>query len=663
MKKKWIAISAIAIVFVLAVILVVLPSKDKPPVKSDPINLPELQTSRIAMPISISTFDLQRAIREQISSPAVSGVTPEIDAKLFAAESITTDQLVKELVTPFIPGHYIDVAHTEYRAVTESFSCLLNPLHWGTCWRTVMKPFTIIVKEWVAPQEAVYRYVSKPVTSLLDKLYDVGAWVHYNIYVDDLKISFSGNNVLLNVSTTTHLVFDYKQPVLPGNVSFTIKGILSCDLKNDIQVSATINLDQDMKLNIDVKDDNTSLDFTKACAPLAVQGINLMSYINPYFLATKKGLGIAVQKAFLNALNKKIGDYNSELSFKTRIENALQSIADVKKIDNNIWMVPNVQGGLISNFDTYDQDGISWLRLNVGIDAKPSFVYSVDTPLVENKQFYIKKEDFNPIVNSRLKMAIKYSSASKTLTDSIKSFVSKYASKYHLSADTVTLYPSKDKLVVAIDFLKGSSNKKSAVYLWGIPKFHQGTNSFWVDSLDYYIKSKNVIIKLADKIFSAEILKCLKKNSRWSVDNQLKDILERFRAFQYSNEMGTLKGSLKQLNLSKTFIDKDAMTAYVDLSGNLSFTIQPMKFIAPTALNAIDTSLKNADTGFTTVPIYKPGDTLITMVNDSLLKKIVTFKESQLPGDSVFYTDKTGTIRYYILSNADVLQKVIKIKE
>jgi hypothetical protein len=637
------------------------PNNDKPPREIMPSNLPELQTSRIAMPVYVSTNDIERAIRQEINSPTISGVTPEIDAKLLGTEAITADDLVKELVSPYVPGHWIEGVREEWRSVREGYSCLLNPLKWGTCWRDVLKPFYVPFRQWVEPQAAVYRFVSKPVTKFLDKIYDVGVWINYKVYVEDLKTTFSGDAVTFDVSTSTDLVFDYKQPIFPATVSFKVKGLTSCNLKNNIKITVKFSLDNDINLNVTVDSDNTSLDFTKACVPLAVEGIDLMSYINPHFLGAKIAIGKAIEKAFVKALNKKLGDYNSDLSFKARIKNALELFNQSRKIDNNIWLLPNIEGGVISNFDTYNQNQETFLRLNVGVEGKPNFIYSIDTPAINQLEVYIKKSEFEPVVNSRLKLEFKYASASKTLTDSLRSLALKLLSKYQLIVDTVYVYPSNTKLVTAISFSKQGKHK-TQVYLSGIPKFNQETSSFFVDSLDYYIKSKNIIIKIADKIASQQILAYLQKNSNWSIETRIDETLNKFASFQYKSEIGTLSGALKQLKVSEIFTAEEGIEIFIDLSGKLSFGVQPLKITAVDAIQSQLDRLLARDTNVISIPIYKVGDTATTIKDDSLTRYVVSFKEKTLSGDSIFYFGRSGAVKYYIFKNSDLGKKVLNLK-
>jgi len=152
------AVAGIAILIVIAAIVFWKSrSIPKPPLAIAPVTLPILDSSFIALPLRVSSYDILRAIRSELNGPVVTGVSPEIDAKLLATEPISTTDLIKEQVSPFIPGHEITYLKQVMKPVHESYSCAL-PWKWGTCWQDVLKPFTEVAHEWVAPQEAVYRY-------------------------------------------------------------------------------------------------------------------------------------------------------------------------------------------------------------------------------------------------------------------------------------------------------------------------------------------------------------------------------------------------------------------------------------------------------------------------------------------------------------------------
>jgi hypothetical protein len=671
MKKRSKIFLAAGLLLISVIIIVATWKSTSPPEQIQTINIPVQETSFISMPISVSQFEIERAIRTAMKSPVYSGTSSEIDAKLLATEPISITRVIKTQVSPLIPGHYVDLIVSDWVDIKEIGDCW-NPLN---CAKIVKKRVDRVVRQWVEEQAAIYQYTSPVTTELIDKIYDVGAWIHYDIYVEDLKFSFIGNDVNVVIKTNTNLVFDYKQPIIPLGPTVKVKGAMNCNVENEIVLAGKVSINKDLGLDIELSDNDTKFDMSKACVPFAIQGLDVLSYMNPEWFATKKVLSRIIHDAAVGAINKKIED-NTALQFKDRLNELAKTANQPRLISQNLWAVPSIEEGFVSNLDTYNEGSESFLRINVGLKAKPKFILSSDMPIVDQKDIPMTLGKLGNEVNARLSVGVNYKSAGSLLTDTLNEFISKNLKKYPIKNCKIQFYASNRHLVLDLKVNLKKVNKQIDIYLWGVPRFDEKSNMVYVDSLDYYLNSKNVFAKFVNVAAAKSLKAYIQKKSQWSVNKQIETIKSKLDSINTNSPSLPLTGSLKLVKISNAFTDKDQITVFLDLKGKLSLEIHPQGYLVDNSSKKIvNTDVPMPDefgSGPSSIEIPKKsrvypsgfyvtadliraiGDSIFVMKNNLPFKEPVTFKNKSLPGDSVFFIDKTGKVAFHILTLLEI---------
>ena len=663
MRKKFLATISIILIFSACQFNV-----EKPKLAFDAE--PEQATSTIIVPVTSSFNSLSRMIRDEIKNPLAKGVTPELDIKLLATEAITTEELVRELVTPFTPGHYITVWKEGSRKVKKAYRCLLKPWKWGKCWRDVFEAFTYPVQVWVEPVEAVYRYVSSPLTQWLDKMYDVGAWINYDVQLKDFEIKPAGQDLEVTAKIKTNLAIDYKQPAtpIPFGPTLKLKGVLKCSIETEATFKISVSINPDLSLKITLIDDGTEIDFTKICNDLAVQGLNIYQYINPQFLASKLVFKKLLEKSVNNAINKQLSDNGDITLLKDAVAENVSKLQSTIPIANNIWFIPNASSAFVSQ-PYINEDG---LNINIGLKCKPQVIFSAIEPEVPFKPLTTSVSNEQPQVNVQMGGYVTYKFVSDTLQNLLKSFVNSSSVKLPVSTGAVTVYPSGKKIVIGIDITKNNkrARKLGTIYVWGEAAYDAEKEEFYFKDLDFTLESRNVLLKLISEATGKQLLSYLNKVSRFKIDKELNALKKQLSNFKKETELGTVNFNLKEVGISGVHALKDKLAVYVDLSGDakFNFVYKPIIEAIPEAVtdtvavfsnNKVIAKEKILDISPTfALPIYNVGDT-IWYQNDkgATLYRLADIKDKKMVGDTIIMMNKFGEMDYHIVTKSDLKQK------
>jgi hypothetical protein len=647
----------------------------KPALVIDPE--PEQTTSTIIVPVTSSFNSLSRMIRDEIKNPLAKGVTPELDIKLLATESISTEELVKELVTPFTPGHYITIWKEGTRKVQKAVGCWLTPWKWGTCWKDIVEVFTYPVEVWVEPIEAVYRYVSKTVTNWLDKAYDVGAWINYDVQLKDFQLKPAGQDLEVVAKINTDLSVDYKQPVtpIPFGPTLKLKGILKCSIETQATFKINISINPDLSIKITLIDDGTEIDFTKICNDLAVKGLNIYQYINPQFLASKLVLKKVLEKSINKAINKQLADNGDILLLKDAVAANVSKLQSTVAIAPDIWFVPNALNAFVSQ-PYINNDG---LNINIGLKCKPQVIFSTTEPKIDLKPLATGVSNEQPKVNVQMGGFVTYRSINDTLQSLLRSFVNNSSIKLPVSTGAVNVYPSAKKIVIGIDITKNNkrARKLGTIYVWGQVAFDETKEEFYFKDLDFTLESKNVLLKIISEATGKQLLAYLNKSSHFKIDKELNKLKQQLTNLKKETEFGTVNFNLKEAGISGVNALKDRLAVYVDLSGDAKFnfvykpTIVPIpNAVADTvALFANDSRIvrsnkmaianeKVADISPAfPLPIYNVGDT-IWYQNDKGVAayRLAEIKDKKMVGDTIIIMNRFGEVDYHIVTKSDLKQ-------
>jgi len=579
---------------------------DKPPLASDPATYPVLDSSMIHIPISITAYSVKRSILNSLDNPIASGNTGEIGIKLLATEQISEEELIKELVKPYTPGYWKDVAVETFETVKESVSCALTIWKWGTCWEDVTKKVLKTVRVYVEPAEAVYRYVSKPATKLIDKVYPVNAKINYTAYVTDIDLLFSGNNANTTTYFKIKLSLDYEQAAVPLGSKIKLKGVLTCELEAKLELKASISVNKNKEIKWSVDEGATNLTFTKICVPGAVETFDIVQYLNPYLLGSRIAVGKIIDKTVNDKIIEAIDKSQSKLTFREQYESLSTQIRKPINMGENLWLSPNITQAYLTPFIGQGAGLQNKMRVTVGFVAYPTISYTADTPSISGPKvlpFSIKTVDdpsVNLFVANRLDYVIASQIIDTALNDAIDSLRSKYVlvdkwlQKRNYYAGNVQIYPSGKKLVVGVDILKRKNSKKViTLYLWATTAYNSSKAYFYFDNIEFTVETKNYLLKVLKNIISVDIVenairKEIANNSMFDVSKEYKMITDSLKDIKVEERYFDVVGSFSTISISQIFPTTKDLVVYATLNGKLSVSVNPAQQLADKDLKQLN---------------------------------------------------------------------------
>ena len=575
----------------------------KPPFESNPATYPVLDTSTIQIPINITAYSVKRAILNSLENPVANGNTGDIGIKLLATEQITEEELIKELVKPYTPGYWKDVTVETYETVKESFKCALSPWEWGKCWKNVTKKVFKTIKVWIEPTEAVYRYVSTPVTKLIDKVYPVNAKINYKVHVTDVDLQFSGNNVNTTAYFKVNLSFDYEQATVPLGPKIKLKGPLTCELEAKLDLKSAISINQNKEIKCTLNEQATNLTFTKVCVPGAVETFDIVQYLNANLLGSRILLGKLIDKTVNDKIIEAIDKNESKLSFKEQYNTLTAQLRKPINIGENLWLTPNITHAYLSPFIGQGSGLQNEMKVIASFSAYPSIQYTADTPTlsgIETIPFAIKTIN-NPGVNLFVANRLDYKIAAQILDTAFNEAISEIRSKNKVVdqwlqkkkyySGNVQIYPSGKKLVIGVDILNRKKAKKvTTLYLWAIPAYNQSKSYFYFDDISFTLETKNFLLKALKNIISINIIedalkKEIAKNTRFDVSKEYKLITDTLRDINISKSIFDLKGAFQPISISELFPTANELVVYATLKGQLNATVNPLNQLADANLD------------------------------------------------------------------------------
>lgn len=582
---------------------------DKPPLVSNPATYPLLDSSTIQIPISVTAYSVKRAILNSLDNPVASGNTGEIGIKLLATEQISEEELIKELVKPATPGYWKDVTVESFETVKEAAKCYTKPWKWHKCWKDVTKKVFKTVKVWVEPTEAVYRYVSKPVTKLIDKVYPVHAKINYTAYVTDVDLHFSGNNINTTTYFKVKLSLDYEQAAVPLGPKIKLKGALTCELEAKLELKSAISVNENKEIKCSVNEGATNLTFTKICVPGAVETFDIVQYLNPYLLGSRIILGKIIDKTVNDKIIEAIDENQNKLTFREQYDNLSAQIRKPINIGENLWLSPNITQTYLSPFIGQGAGLQNEMRVTVGFVSYPTINYTADTPAISGPEilpFSIKTlndPSVNLFVANRLDYIIASQMIDTALNDAITSLRSKYnivdkwLQKGNYYASNVQIYPSGKKLVVGVDILKRKNSKKViTLYLWAIPAYNETKSYFYFDDIEFTLETKNYLLKALKNVISIDIVeqaikKEIAKNSMFDVSKEYKMITDTLRNIKVTKSNFDVIGSFAPISISQIFPTTKDLVVYATLNGKLSVLVNPIHQLANNNLELLNPKL------------------------------------------------------------------------
>ncbi len=210
---------------------------------------------------------------------------------------------------------------------------------------------------------------------------------------------------------------------------------------------------------------------------------------------------------------------------------------DIEKTFGNYDLRPKLQLLWNELNKAYNLNGMGWLLINpqkirlnnlyaqndslnifLGLSAKPvvSFEKLQDKVAnVPNISDFSKRNGFNIFLDAILN----YDSLSNIANSKMKDQRFDVAAGKYIIVKNIELYGVDNaNLIVKVDF---EGSQKGTFYLTGKPAYDVASKTIEIKDLDFDIRSKNMLLKTAEWLFSKKIINELKKNTKFDLNTYM----------------------------------------------------------------------------------------------------------------------------------------------
>lgn len=520
---------------------------DEPPLVDLTGTQLDSETSHIGIEARLSAKDITQRIIDSLENPVATGSTEELNLKLLSQGSMTSTELVKELVRPYTPGYWETRYKKVKRRVEKSVKNCFK-FKFKKCLEIVEIVVTEPFRVYVEPLEAIYVYVIDDITEIFDEVFDVGVWIRHKVYIESIDTSFGENLVNLHVSGHIEFDMDLEQNVLPstwlGNaVQWKIKGLLNGDLGLDINVTGELVVNDGLELEIRLIESETDVKITKLFdGGLAVEAFDIVTHYDPLGKVIRKELADLLDKEFTKALQKELNDIqeDGDLNFGEELQELVAEYDQPYAVSDRLWLVPTVEAVNFSGFFGEDVGTSNYLRVAAEVEARPNFVYSQTPPdyTAPNNYPIRVKPDLVGGVTAYPTLSASYTAVQELAKSELNELIEQSFADKLVYVNRVDVYPSKDVIVMGVRI-----HGKSKDTLWGI-LYVQG-----VPSIDH----KNSVVFLENIDFTIDTTNKFFESAAWALDRKILDELQEAVRFDFSDDLNELKKDISELETSTDY--------------------------------------------------------------------------------------------------------------
>lgn len=484
--------------------------------KVNPIELPELPTSVVQVPLVLKSKDLKRAFYQQFPNPVLEGETKELKLKLSGKKKEADKNFLDKLASPLL--------------------------------------------KWV------------------DKTFYVSSKVAYELDLSKYDFWFEGDrfyaDVLLDARTNVKLRNEAK--FFDENIQ--LNGDLNCPMQVRVILNGKIELTEEAEIRVLLNEEDAKIRFQKVCSSQAIKNIDLPELLRPILEPVKKRISKTVNKIITQQLQRILNDdrTNGYLSFKEKIDVAVRQLGKAYELTKGVWLIPKVQQVFVSPVYGVGVGDANRLEFCIGILAKPVVQLSEKTPVVTFPtmvDFAVSRYPSGTTIYINGSIPLNY--AAKELQVFLKSYVDKNYAKHGYTVGSVDIYPHGNRVAVSIEVLKAKNNKpKATLYLSGFPRYDLKKQAVYLDDLKFSAQSKNVVLQVGEWLMHPKIMQQLKQHVRFDISKELKGLQEELQYFRLEEDLGILTGSFKKVDISKVFVSEQNFEVYLQIQGNLDFDLQ-----------------------------------------------------------------------------------------
>jgi hypothetical protein len=480
-----------------------------------PIELPELETSVLQVPLVLKSKDLKRAFYQQFPNPVLKGKTKELKLKLSGKKKEADKNFLDKLASPLL--------------------------------------------KWV------------------DKTFYVSSRIGYELDLSSYDFWFEEDRFYADVLLDARTSVELRNEASILNENLKLNGGLNCPMQVRVIMNGKVELTENAEIKVLLNDEDARIKFQKICSSQAIKNIDLPKLLRPILEPVKKRISKEINKIITQQLQRLLESEQTSgyLSFKEKINTTAQELGTAYELDKGIWLVPKVEQVFVSPVYGVGKGINNRLEICIGVKAKPIVLMSEKRPKVvvpSTVDFAVRRYPSGTRVYVNGSVSLVY--AAKEAQHFLKDYVDKNYAKHGYTIGKVSIYPNETRAAVAIEVLKTKSKKlKATLYLSGIPKYNLTQQEVYLDDLKFTTQSKNIILQVGEWLMHPKIMKQLKENLRFDVSDELKELQSQLKYFKLEEQFGTLTGRFNYVNISEVFISEHNFEIYLQARGDLDFVL------------------------------------------------------------------------------------------
>ena len=272
----------------------------------------------------------------------------------------------------------------------------------------------------------------------------------------------------------------------------------------------------------------------------------------------------------LNLLAAKVDETLGKVALRQQVEKSWKTVTGGLKLGNYGYLYFNPQHVKLGSISLQD----SILNFSVTTSAKPV----ITTDVLPAKHFDLPVlTDYSPSqkgFNAYVDLKASYDSLSSYLTHYLAgTTITIKRKKFTISKATIEGM-GNGKLIAAVTF---RGYKKGIIYLVGTPHFDKATNEISIPDCDYDIKTKALLLKLANWMFNDKIVNTLREKTKFNLTSFMTTARKKLQK-EMNRDVGEhahIEAELKELNLEAVYPLKDKLIVRALAKGEFSVKLTP----------------------------------------------------------------------------------------
>jgi len=281
-----------------------------------------------------------------------------------------------------------------------------------------------------------------------------------------------------------------------------------------------------------------------------------------------KGLKEQLDEA-KNEMEKNFGSYDLRPKFQ-QIWDQLNKVYDLYGLG---WLQINPTKIRINNLFAKNDS----LNIYLGLAAKPFISFEKPQQyltIAPNLSDFSNRTGFNIFLDALLN----YDSLSNIVSLQLKDKRFDLASNKYMIIKDCSLYGmDNENLIIKVNF---EGSEKGLFYLTGKPSYDPATKMVELKDLDFDIKSKNMLIKTAEWLFSKRIINDLKKYTKFDLSTYINSAITTIN--QQLNKEWTngiqSKGKMEEIKIVNIYPLREHLVVRSNCNGHLSLKIDAGSF-------------------------------------------------------------------------------------